>query len=322
MTKKKRILSVETDFSDISRKLKINSPNRLTIEKALETVSRQMEVSGNRPRTISDYNRYVKSYETTTGVINVEDITMTSIYDWLSSMNVSNQTKLIRLKCFKAFLTRCFDNGWVSSKFWTMVNVKVDNKIKEGATDNDINLLLSVLDLNDFVQLRDGVAALLMYKTGIRLNTITQLETKHIDFDNKLLKLDGSIMKNHDHLLLPFDDMLHQLLSILIKQNEMIRNEYHKDNSYVFITKKGEVIGDGETNNNLPKKLNKYARQYDIKNINPHALRRGFAKNLYNKGANIAIISRALGHSNIAVTSAYLHLDKNELAESLRRFIE
>jgi site-specific recombinase XerD len=322
--KKKRILSIETDLSDVLNKSYKHSPHndKLTIEGALTTVVRQMEVSGYRPRTINDYILHVNNYKRVTGATFIEDITVESIYEWLASMNVVNQTRLTRLKCLKAFLTRCFENGWIASKFWTNVKVKVDSKVKEGTTERDMNLLLSILDLNDFVQLRDGTAALLMYKTGIRLNTLTLLENRHIDFENKLLKLEGRIMKNRDQLLLPFDNVLHRLLSILIKQNQLIRCEYEKDNSYVFITKVGDMISNGPTNNNIPKKLNKYAKQYGIKNISPHALRRGFAKNLYNKGANIALISRALGHSNIAVTSQYLHIDKNEIADNLRNFLD
>mgnify|MGYP003580375914 CR=1 FL=1 len=41
----------------------------------------------------------------------------------------------------------------------------------------------------------------------------------------------------------------------------------------------------------------------------------GFAKSLLNKGANIAEISKALGHSNLALTTKYLHLDKEEVAD-------
>jgi site-specific recombinase XerD len=324
MTKKKRILRVESDLSNIFSKSNKHSQGyeTLTIEQALITITKQMEVSGFRPRTINDYVLHVNSYKKVTGSIGIEDITMVSIYDWLASMNVVNQTKLTRLKCLKAFLSRCFDNGWLNTKFWTKVNIKVDSKVKEGTTDRDINLLMSVLDLNDFVQLRDGTAALLMYKTGIRLNTLTQLENGHVDFEKKLLVLDGAIMKSRDQLLVPFDDVLHRLLTVLIKQNQMLRKEYRKNNSYVFITKTGDFISNGATNNNISKKLNKYSKQYGIKNISPHALRRGFAKNLYNKGANIALISRALGHSNIAVTSQYLHIDKNEIADSLRSFLE
>ena len=97
--------------------------------------------------------------------------------------------------------------------------------------------------------------------------------------------------------------------------------EYGVKNNYVFITKKGGVIPNSPTHYNIQKRLNKYSKEFGLRNINPHALRRGFAKSLLNKGANIAEISKALGHSNLAVTTQYLHLDKEEVAENLRKYL-
>ncbi|NMH69920.1 site-specific integrase [Bacillus sp. RO3] len=334
MTKKKSILTVSEDFSDLfsDGKLPDRSPkknrsaaalneNRITLEQALATITRQMTISGNRPRTISDYNVYVKQFAESMRISYVDDITSDTLYEWLSSMNVSAQTKLTRLKCLKAFLSRCFDNGWVTIKFWGKVNIRVDTKVKEGATDREIQVLLSVLDLNDYVQLRDATAALLMYKTGIRINTLVHLENRHIDFENNLLQLDGGILKNHKDILLPFDDKLRRLLTVLVNQNSAIREEYKVSNEYVFITKQGSKVAKGQSHNNIQKRLNKYAKEYGLKNINPHALRRGFAKSLLNKGAHITDISRALGHSNLAVTTQYLHVDKEEVADNLRKYL-
>ncbi|MED2922910.1 hypothetical protein P4324_12760 [Bacillus thuringiensis] len=53
-------------------------------------------------------------------------------------MNVSNQTKLTRLKCLKAFLGRCHDNGWIDINFCLNVKIKVDMPVKKGATDREI----------------------------------------------------------------------------------------------------------------------------------------------------------------------------------------
>ncbi|MFD2213745.1 tyrosine-type recombinase/integrase [Metabacillus endolithicus] len=339
MTKKKAILTITEDLNGlfmgesesttqlvnkVSRSRERNTDrltDHITIEKALATISRQMEISGNRPRTISDYNVYVKHFAETVKKKYLEELNADHVYQWLASMDVSKQTKLTRLKCLKAFLSRCFDNSWIEHKFWRPINIKVDNIVKEGAAERDVKVLLSVLNLNDYVQLRDATAALLMFKTGLRINTIVYLENRHIDLENNLLKIDGNIVKNHDQLLLPIDDTLNRLLSVLIKQNDAIRKEYGHKNSYVFITKQGSIIATSQTHNNIQKRLNKYAKEYGLKNINPHALRRGFAKNLLEKGANIAEISKALGHSNLAVTSQYLHLDKEEIAENLRKFL-
>ncbi|MFB7140958.1 tyrosine-type recombinase/integrase [Gottfriedia sp. NPDC056225] len=325
MTKKKSILSISDDlsglFSENSKPSATVDLDRMTIKQALTTITRQMEISGNRPRTISDYTIHANHYVETTGLTYLDELTVESIYEWLSRMDVSNQTKLTRLKCLKAFLSRCFSNGWLEKQFWKPITIRVDSKVKEGATEREIRTLLSLLDLGDFVQLRDATAALLMFKTGIRINTIVHLENKHIDFTEKLLRLDGAIMKNHDQLLLPFDDTLHRLLSVLVRQNDAIRHAYGVQNKYVFITKQGGVISNSPTHNNIQKRLHKYAKEFGLRNINPHALRRGFAKSLLNKGANIAEISKALGHSNLAVTTQYLHLDKEEVAENLRKYL-
>ncbi|WML60650.1 site-specific integrase [Neobacillus sp. PS2-9] len=297
------------------------SNESIPVTKALDIITRQMKVSGNRSRTISDYVLQVNHFQKITGVKYVSDITTVTVYQWLDSMNVSNQTKLTRLKCLKAFLSRCFDNRWIEIKFWKSINIKVDQQVKEGATEHEINILLSLLDLNNFIQLRDAVATLLMFKTGIRINTLVQLEELHLDFNKNLLILDGSIMKNHQQIKLPFDELLRNLLVVLIKQNSIIRKEYGKKNNLVFITKFGDIVSSSPTHNNIRKRLNQYSKMYGLKNINPHALRRGFAKSLLEKGANVAVISKALGHSDISVTTKYLHLDIDEIAEGLRSYL-
>lgn len=323
MTKKKKSLTVQTDLSDIfvSDQTKRNHVDGFPVEKALAAVIRQMKAAGLRERTISDYEIYVNDFIEKTGVKVLREITADHVYAWLASMNVSNQTKLTRLKCLKAFFSRCFDNGWFESKFWNSIRIKVDNPVKEGATDREIQILLSMLDLTDFVQLRDAAAILLMYQTGIRVGTLARLENKHVNFESNLLKIDGGIIKNHESIYLPFDDVLARLLNALIRQNDLIRRDNRVKNELLFITSRGMTVLSSPSNNIITKRLNKYAKEFGLKNINPHALRRGFAKNLLNKGANIALISKALGHSGLAVTTRYLHLDKDEVAESLRKFL-
>ncbi len=146
MSKKRSSLIVTEDLSNIfaddfeDKQAKVIAPkDGLPIATALKTVIRQMEVSGLRPRTIADYERHVMHFVEITGAQVIEELTVDHIYTWLSSMRVSNQTKLTRLKCLKAFLTRCFYNGWMSTNFWRQVNIKVATPVKEGATEQDVH---------------------------------------------------------------------------------------------------------------------------------------------------------------------------------------
>lgn len=323
MTKRTGLFDINADF-DVKRLIEGDQKSQqkeMTIEKALTTITKQMQVSGFRQRTIKDYNLHMNHLCKITNVTYLHEISSELIYLWLDSMKVSNQTKLIRLKCLKAILSKCFDNGWVKQRFWKSINIKVDKNVKKGATSNEIQILLSLLDLNSFIGLRDAVAIITLYKTGIRINTLGQLEERHIDFENMMLNLDGAILKNHKMLQLPIDNQMAQLFRVLIDQNKKIRSSYNQRNKFVFLSQKGTSLNTKSTNNAISKRLHKYSKEYNLVNINPHAIRRGYAKDLLNKGANLALISKALGHSNLAVTTQYLDLDEEEVVTNLRKFM-
>lgn len=42
---------------------------------------------------------------------------------------------------------------WIDTKFWRMVNVKVDKYVKEDAAERELSILMSVLELSNFVHL-------------------------------------------------------------------------------------------------------------------------------------------------------------------------
>ena len=53
------------------------------------------------------------------------------------------------------------------------------------------------------------------------------------------------------------------------------------------------------------------------KEISSHVLRHSFGTNLLEKGASVVSIQKLLGHSNLAVTSRYLHQDMKKLSEAV-----
>lgn len=321
MTKKKGIFDIHHENQFIPSIKRNEKRNGLTFEQALNTVLRQLEVEGCRERTLHDYKLIANYYMKQSNVIYLEDITEGTIRDWLMSMDVKNSTRLTRLKCFKAFLSRCYDNGWFSTKFWRNIKIRVDEPIKEGATDKDVDLLLSVLQYDNFLDVRNVCAVLLMYRCGLRIGTIARMEESCVDFEKMQLNLDGKILKNHKGLIVPINEQMAYLLKVLIKQNEIIRNEYKENNNLLFITIKGKATNNSITSNSIQRQLRKYTLEFGIKNINPHALRRGFAKNLYNKSNNILLVSKALGHADLSVTTKYLHTDLQDISDELKDYL-
>lgn len=292
------------------------------IEKALDLVARQMRSIGRRQRTIESYDYIFKHFAETVDVKYVHEIDADCVFDYLEKIDVALSTKLIRLKTIKAVLSRLYDNGLIPYKFWTNIQITVDTDVKEEADINDIALLLNLIDKTTFTGFRDACAILLMYRTGIRINTLGELREKHIDFNTLELVLDGSIMKGRSLLKLPIDEQLADNLKRLIAENDKVRKYYGVKNDYVFITTRGNGINNSRSKNNvISKRLSHYAKLYGLENINSHAIRRAYAKNLLKNGANIALISKALGHKDLSTTTRYLHLDVDEVAQELREFL-
>jgi len=322
MGRKHGIFSIQSEEVNISTKKKAVKRNGITIPQALETIYQQMRIAGNRIRTIESYDYIFNQFVQFNKLEYVEDITADSIYEYLGSLEVAQQTKLIRLKSIKAVLSKFHNNGWMKQKFWSTINIKIDKQIKKGAKANDIEMLIELIDQNTFIGFRDTVAILTMYKTGIRIQTLGELKERHIDYENLSLNLDGSILKNHKFLKLPIDQELADLFKVLIKQNDKIRSYYDTENTNIIITQNGLPINNSKTSNNaISKQLNKYSKRFGLENINAHAIRRGYAKKLLDAGASIAIISKALGHSDLGVTTQYLDLDVEEVATNLREFL-
>ncbi len=320
--RKHGIFAVSGDMVVMPTKKRDERKDALTLEAALKTVFQQMQIAGNRPRTIDSYSYIFEQFASVCRIEYVEDINLDKLYHYLDVLEVTPATKLIRLKSIKAVLSKFYNNGWVKDRFWSNIHIKIDKEVKKGAKESDIDKLLELIDQTTFIGFRDAAAVKLMYKTGIRIRTLGELRERHIDFESLCLNLDGSTLKNHKFLKLPLDEELCEMLKMLLKLNEGIRSYYGTDNRNVFITQNGLPMNTSKSSNcAISKQLNKYSKRFGLSNINAHAIRRAYAKGLHDKGASIALISKALGHSDLAVTTQYLDLDVEEVASDLREYL-
>ena len=300
------------------RKILPETNCHISVTKARSLIIRQLEIENKRERTIIDYLRWFDSFFDFAEVETIDQITASDIYDWLALMQVAETTKNIRLKALKAVLSRFYDRGYIPVKFWGTIRIKIDEPTKKASKDDDIQVLLDSLDLTSFFDLRDAVAVMLIYRTGIRNSTMAQLREEHIDFNRLVLNFPAEIMKNRRKLTLPIDRQTSTLVQSLISTNNQIRKNYNKVNDFIFINRLGDTINQKSNSNVIQKRLHTISNELGIKNINPHSLRRAYATNLLNKGVSVATISRALGHSSLSVTHKYLDIDENALVEELR----
>lgn len=298
--------------------------NSVSIDHAKQIVFKQMENEGLRPKTLLAYNQTFTKYVEFLNIKEIDDIDKEGFMQWLDSLNyLDKTTKANRFRFMSAILTRFYDNGWLKEqgKFWRDIKIKSEKKVKKAADEKELEILLSVIDTTTYIGWRDVTVLLLLYRTGIRIHTLTCLKEEHINFNEKMLVLSGDIQKNGRPLMMPLDDELLMLLKRLMKQNHEIRKRYKENNDYIFITKSGKPTFNNYSHNNaISKRINAYSKKYGL-SISPHKIRRLFATNLVRKKAPLAIISKALGHSSYEVTQRYIDMDINEVADRLRDYL-
>ena len=104
----------------------------------------------------------------------------------------------------------------------------------------------------------------------------------------------------------------------IVKYIDKSRPEFVKDNykeKALFVNSNGERF----SRQGLWKLIKKYANIANIdKNINPTMLRHSFAIHLLNEGANIVVVSKILGNSNLSSLQSYLDYVNKNIRQELK----
>ena len=191
---------------------------------------------------------------------------------------------------------------------------KIATKIPETLSTHEIDKLIDYLKKSKKNSLRNCTILEVLYSCGLRVSELTNLNISDIFFDDFLIKILG---KGRKERFVP--------MSKIVK--DMIK-DYLNSERFNTITKKG--FEDILFLNNRGEKLTR-VMIYTILNIakkgtgikkkvSPHILRHSFATHLIENGADISSIQHMLGHTNVSTTERYLHVSKEHLVDTIKRF--
>ncbi len=191
---------------------------------------------------------------------------------------------------------------------------KIATKIPETLSTHEIDKLIDYLKKSKKNSLRNCTILEVLYSCGLRVSELTNLNISDIFFDDFLIKILG---KGRKERFVP--------MSKIVK--DMIK-DYLNSERFNTITKKG--FEDILFLNNRGEKLTR-VMIYTILNIakkgtgikkkvSPHILRHSFATHLIENGADISSIQHMLGHTNVSTTERYLHVNKEHLVDTIKRF--
>lgn len=187
---------------------------------------------------------------------------------------------------------------------------KIGFKIPEVLTVEEIDTIISAIDLSKNEGQRNRAMLETLYSCGLRVSELTNLKLSDLYFNEGFIKVEG---KGSKQRLVPISPRaIKEIQLYFIDRNRgKIKKEYE---DFVFLARWGKNIS-----RIMVFHLIKELAQISgiTKNISPHTFRHSFATHLLEGGANLRAIQCMLGHESIATTEIYTHIDRNMLRSEI-----
>lgn len=243
----------------------------------------------------------------------ISEITSTEVDDFILDLRSDNHncneiTVNSYLRGIRAFLYYCMEMNYMTT--FRIHIPKVDKKLKETYTDNELKVLFKKPNLKtcSFSEYKIWVFSNYLLGTGNRISTALNLKIEDIDFTNGLIQLNHT--KNRTSQLIP----LSQALASVLKEYLKYRRGTAKD--YVFCNTYGNK-GDIRTYQDM---LAVYNRTRGVEKTSAHLYRHTFAKKWILNGGDIFRLQKILGHSDLAVVKEYVQMFGSDLCVDFEKF--
>lgn len=206
----------------------------------------------------------------------------------------SKQTIYISMKALQSFF-----KFLKKEEFYRLQAPKRSRKLPVYLNEKEMSEILKAARNN----MRDYTLILTLAYTGLRVGELSSLRIEDVDFFENFIHV-RSGKGDKDRLVAVAGDVIGTI-------KEYLQSEKRND-GYLFISQKGTRI----TTTHIERLVRYYARKAGIKKrVTPHTIRHTFATTLLRNGADIRFIQQILGHSSIATTQIYTHVDEDALKE-------
>lgn len=183
--------------------------------------------------------------------------------------------------------------------------------LPEVLSTEEIDAILSVIDLSQDEGQRDKAIIELLYSCGLRVSELCNLTMHDLFLDDGFLRVVG---KGNKERLVPISPKAIKELQLwFCTRNTIISKPGEEDYVFLSVRRRQHLSRITVFHN-----LRLYAERAGItKTISPHTLRHSFATHLLEGGANLRVIQAMLGHEQISTTEIYTHIDRSMLKQQV-----
>lgn len=277
-------------------------------------------------------DKYINPYIGNIKLIELKPLQLQSLYNELLK-KLSKKTVL--------YIHRIIHKALNQALKWQLVIRNVADCVVAPKPDNYKSTVLDDKEITQLLKTTKNteiyIPVLIAVGTGLRRGEILGLTWDNIDFENKTLTVEKSLVptKNKLQLTTPktekskrtiyiSDTIIKELKELKYNQNliKKFLKENYLDNNLIVCKTNGDFYSPTKLNHTFRKIL----IEYNLPLIRFHDLRHTHASLLLKENVNAKLISERLGHSNISTTmNIYSHTynsSNKEIAETFNKFLK
>ncbi len=225
----------------------------------------------------------------------------------------STKTVARRLAAIRVFLRFLAAEGFDTTPILQQLErPKPEQALPKILSRAQVNQLLAAPNPKSSLFTRDVAILELLYASGLRASELCDLKTRDVNLQSGSVRVLGKGMKER---IVPLGRAAAEAVTRYL--TECRPRLERAPSERLFLSRSGkpmERVG-------LWMVVEKYGRSSGLlKSVSPHTLRHCFATHLIGGGADLRVVQELLGHSDIATTQIYTHVDQDRLRAIHKRF--
>lgn len=247
--------------------------------------------------------------------IKLSDVTVQNIVYFLAWRKTTNHAPLTLSKDISSL--RSFGNYvermgiWPENYALLIERPKASHSLPRVLSVQQVEKILSAIDDSNSIGKRDSALFELIYSCGLRVSEACGLLMENLHLKEHLILVHG---KGDKERIVPFGETAKDKLEkyLFEARPALVGN---KIVSEVFVNYRGEPI----SRKGVWKKFKELNILAGI-DAKVHTLRHSFATHLLAGGADLRSVQELLGHSDLATTQIYTHVDDKELSSYHQKY--
>lgn len=246
--------------------------------------------------TVSSYISDLEQLEAVSGK-SLLKLDTDDILKFLSTFE-NKRTLNRKLSSINAFFHFCHIKSFIHDKL-RIPMAKVPKNLPKYLSSEEIIRGIQGIDRSDLIGLRDYALILFLYASGCRISEA--LSAQRSDIVDGWLRI--RFAKGEKERMVPLAPMAVEALEAYLKYQDI-------SSSYLWLNYRGEVLS----------RISAFKIVKKYLGVSPHVLRHSFASSLIIGGADLRVVQELLGHSSLETTQIYTHIQKQNLAETMRTY--